>query len=367
MGLAIRCTVLAVMALGWSSLASAQEAATQPASRPTTRAWWNQGFPGGRRGPLPGGRTMPLISVKGNKFVDPDGKVVLFRGVSISDPDKIAGQGHWNQEHFQHVKELGVNVVRIPVHPAAWRERTPTEYLKILDQAVRWCTDLEMYVIIDWHSIGNLKMELFQDPMYDTTQKETFEFWRTIARRYNGNNTVAFYEIFNEPTTYRGQLGTCSWSEWKKLNEDIIALMRSYDTETIPLVAGFDWAYDLTPLIVEPIAAEGVGYVTHPYSNKRSKPWEPKWEENFGFAAEKYPIIATEFGFGAADASKIREDHYANRITKYCESKGIGWVAWCFDPQWGPTMLKNWDYELTGMGEYIKLAAQRPPATQPVP
>ena len=60
--------------------------------------------------------------------------------------------------------------MRIPVHPVAWRGRTPAKYLQLLDQAVQWCTDLHMYVIIDWHSIGNLKMELFQDPMYDTTQ-----------------------------------------------------------------------------------------------------------------------------------------------------------------------------------------------------
>jgi hypothetical protein len=28
-------------------------------------------------------------------------------------------------------------------------------------------------------------------------------------------------------------------------------------------------------------------------------PWEPKWDEDFGFAAEHYPVVATEFGFWA--------------------------------------------------------------------
>ena len=77
-------------------------------------------------------------------------------------------------------------IVRIPVHPVAWRERTPEKYLELLDEAVDWCTDLGMYVIIDWHSIGNLWMELFQDPMYNTTKIETYEFWRTIARNFAG-------------------------------------------------------------------------------------------------------------------------------------------------------------------------------------
>ena len=302
---------------------------------------------------------LPLIRVQGNKFVDPDGKTVLFRGVSISDPDKIEHQGHWNKNHFEKLKAMGVKLVRIPVHPSAWRERTPRGYLKLLDEAVDWCTELGMYVDIDWHTIGNLRMELFQDPMYDTTQKETFQFWRTMAHHFNGVNTVAFYELFNEPTLYRGQLGSMSWSEWKKLNEDMIQLIRAFDTNTIPLVAGLDWAYDLTPLNIEPIQAEGIGYVTHPYANKRSQPWPPKWEEDFGFAAAKYPVIATEFGFSVPSGTVLKADDYGPQIVNYLESHGISWTAWCFDPDWGPKLLQSWNYELTGSGEFFKQAMQK--------
>jgi aryl-phospho-beta-D-glucosidase BglC (GH1 family) len=298
---------------------------------------------------------MPLIKVEANKFVDLEGKTILFRGVSISDPDKVERQGHWNKSHFEKVKEFGATIVRIPVHPAAWRERTAEKYLVLLDSAVSWCTELKMYVNIDWHTIGNLEMELFQDPMYNTSKQETYQFWRTIAQHFRGNNTVAFYEIFNEPTTYRGQLGTCSWADWKKINENIISLIRAYDPETIPLVAGFDWAYDLTPILEEPINAAGIGYVTHPYSNKRSQPWEPKWEENFGFAAAKYPVVATEFGLGGSSGQNDDAD-YGNRIIKYLEGKGISWMCWVFDPEWGPRLLKSWNYDLTDGGEFFKKA-----------
>lgn len=302
-------------------------------------------------------KILPLIKVQGNKFVDPDGKTVLFKGLSISDPDKIEHQGHWNKNHFEKIKDMGAKLVRIPVHPAAWRERTPEKYLGLLDQAVDWCTDLGLYVLIDWHSIGNLEMELFQDPMYNTSKQETYQFWRTIAQHFKGNNTVAFYEIFNELTTYRGQLGSITWSEWKKLNENIIQLIRAYDPDPIPLIAGFDWAYDLTPVINEPINAEGIGYVTHPYSNKRSQPWEPKWEENFGFAANKYPVIATEFGFNQRSGQTIDDNDYPNRIIKYLEGRGISWICWVFDPEWGPRLLKSWDtYELTESGEFFRKA-----------
>ena len=127
-------------------------------------------------------------------------------------------------------------------------------------------------------------------------------------------------------------------------------------------MAGFDWAYDLTPLREAPIDAEGVGYVTHPYSNKRSIPWEPKWEEDFGFAASQYPLIATEFGFSMeSGAATAGPNDYGNHITKYLEGKGISWMAWVYDPEWGPQLLKSWDgFELTGSGEFVKQALHRP-------
>ncbi|MEO8711247.1 MAG: cellulase family glycosylhydrolase [Parafilimonas sp.] len=322
-------------------------------------AWW-QDSPPRFNGKNPKAKELSLIKVQGNKFINADGDTVLFRGVSIADPDKIEHEGHWNKQLFEQVKNIGSVLVRIPVHPVAWRERTPVKYLALLDSAASWCTDLGLYIDIDWHSIGNLEMELFQDPMYNTSKQETYEFWRTISKHFYGNNTIAFYELFNEPTTYRGQLGTVSWKDWKQINENIISLIRSYDNETIPLVAGFDWAYDLTPLREEPINAENIGYVTHPYPNKRSQPWEPKWEEDFGFAAHHYPLIATEIGFivqknDPADGA----EHYGDRITSYLEKNGISWLAWVYDPEWWPQMIASWDYTLTPAGEFFKKTMQK--------
>ena len=309
-----------------------------------------------KQGELSNPKKLPLIKVKGNRFVNEIGDTILFRGVAIADPDKIDQQGKWNRKLFEKVKEFGASIVRIPVHPPAWRMRTPYKYLQLLDQAVNWCTELGMYVIIDWHSIGNLSMELFQSREYVATRQETYKFWRTIASHYRGHNTVAFYELFNEPTTYFGQLGSISWAEWEIIMENLIKLIRAYDIETIPLVAGFDWAYDLTPLRLEPIDAEGIGYVVHPYSHKRKPPFTPKWEEAFGFAAEKYPLFATEFGFGtdSLDGFLQSDTLYGEEIIEYLENKGISWACWVFDPDWRPQLIKSWNtFELTVSGKFF--------------
>jgi len=344
--------------------------ANPPAAPARSHYWWRDQAPGAGRGAaLPNAAKMPLISVKGNRFVDPEGKPVLFRGLSISDPDKLEMQGHWNREHFVKVKEMGTTLLRIPVHPVAWRERGGVQYIKLLDQAVEWATDLNMYVIIDWHSIGNMTTGVYQDPMYETTKEETMGFWRAMSRRYGRHNTVAFFELFNEPAAF----GRVSWDAWKAIVEDEIAVIRANSQQVIPLVAGFDWAYDLTPLRLNPIAAEGIGYTVHPYSNKRTQPWEPKWEEDFGFAAAKYPLIATEFGGFAAPGTPIPAATaaapprpgfgnpailaaYGPAIIKYLESKNISWTVWCFDPEWGPTLIRDWNYTLNPSGEFAKAA-----------
>ena len=121
-------------------------------------------------------------------------------------------------------------------------------------------TELKMNVIIDWHSIGDLKAGLFQDPMYITSLSETNNFWRTIANHFSGNNTVAFYELFNEPTTYRGQLGSISWSDWKKINEDLIKIIKAFDEVSIPLVGGFIGLTIYFLFILERLDAQNIGY-----------------------------------------------------------------------------------------------------------
>jgi len=365
-GAALLCAAPLVFAQG------APPAPPTPAAAPqrVMHVWWREQGPG-TRPYTTDAKKMPLISVKGNRFVDPDGKPVLFRGLAISDPDKLDMQGHFNKAHFEQVKAMGTTLLRIPVHPIAWRERGGVEYIKLLDQAVQWATDLGMYVMIDWHSIGNMTTGVYQDPMYNTNKEETLAFWRAMSTHYNGNNTVAFFELFNEPAAF----GTVSWPEWKRIVDEEIDTIRYSNKQAIPMVAGFDWAYDLTPLRSDPIDRDGIGYTVHPYANKRPQPWEPKWEEDFGFAAAKYPMIATEFGgfamppapgapppppppaggrgFGGGAGNAAV---YGKAIIAYLESRNIGWTVWCFDPEWGPTLISDWNYTLNPSGQFIKAA-----------
>lgn len=303
------------------------------------------------------------VSVNGNDFVTEDGKTIIFRGLNTSDPDKLENQGHWNKAYFEEMKNWGANIVRFPVHPTAWVKRGKENYLKLLDDGIQWAGELGMYVIIDWHSIGNLRTEMYQHDMYDTTKKQTFDFWRTIGKKYGDNSTVAFYELFNEPTTYNEELGTITWDHWKELNKEMITIVRANGGKGIPLVAGFNWAYDLTPVKENPIEAEGIAYVSHPYPQKREKPWEKQWENDWGYVKAKYPLILTEIGFSGpedpgAHVPVISDESYGDAITNYSDEKEISYVVWVFDPQWAPRLFEDWNYTPSRHGKYFKKKLQ---------
>ena len=304
--------------------------------------------------------SLSLISVEGNRFVGPEGETVMFRGFSFSDPDKLDREGQWNRALFEEVRtRWNASIVRLPVHPAAWRERGEEAYLALLDDGLRWAEEASLYVIIDWHTIGNLRTELFQHPMYNTTKTETLRFWKSIAARYGDRPVVAFYELFNEPTRFNGTLGKISWEDFKGYMEEIIYMMRAHEAQGIPLVAGFNWAYDLTEAAANPINAPGVAYVTHPYPQKRPQPWEGQWQADWGFMAERYPVMAAEFGFMSADLPDahipvIADETYGEAIIDFFEERGISWVAWVFDPQWSPQLIEDWDFTPTLQGRFFR-------------
>ncbi|GAB4242561.1 MAG: hypothetical protein Kow00109_18280 [Acidobacteriota bacterium] len=307
---------------------------------------------------------LPALRVEGNRFVDAAGRTVILRGLNAADPDKLARDGQWNERYFQEMARWGANVVRIPVHPAAWRSRGSDAYLDLLDRGVDWAEQHGLYVVIDWHSIGNLKERKFQHAMYETDIDETIQFWKTIAKRYQGRAVVAFYELFNEPTVSGPRFGSMTWPEWKEILVRIIAAVRREDPAKIVLVAGFDWAYDLRPVAENPLDAPNVAYVSHPYPQKRQPPWEEKWEADWGFVADEYPVFLTEVGFCLEDEPGahipvISDESYGRALTAYAEKKGVSWAAWVFDVDWSPMLISDWNFTPTTQGRFFKTYLQR--------
>jgi endoglucanase len=305
------------------------------------------------------GNQLPKIKVEGKNFVNENGEIIRFKGVSFSDPDKLEKDGQWNRRYFEEAKNWGCNIVRFAVHPTRLNDRGWEEYFTLMDKGIDWATELEMYVIIDWHSIGNLNKEIWSRPMYTTSWNETVKFWKKVAEHYKGNTTVAFFELFNEPTSQGGKLGELSWATWRPTMEKLIDEINAVDDQKVYLVAGMDWGYYLDETVKNPVNRKNVAYVTHPYPQKRNQPWVPQWEKDWGHVADHYPIMATEFGFMGPDERGahvpcIGDESYGEAIMNYFGEKGISYTLWCFDPQWSPVLITDWNFTPSRQGRFFK-------------
>src|SRR5690606_5106433 len=51
----------------------------------------------------------------------------------------------------------------------------------------------------------------------------------------------------------------------------------------------------------------------------------------------------------------VKDDgSYGKRITDYLDKKGASWTAWCFEPDWPPQLISDWNYTPTASGEHFK-------------
>ena len=74
------------------------------------------------------------VTVKGNKFIDPQGNELIFRGLCFSDPVKLVSEGQWNERYFAEAADWGANIVRFAVHPTNLNRMGWEETFSAMDQ-----------------------------------------------------------------------------------------------------------------------------------------------------------------------------------------------------------------------------------------
>ena len=101
--------LLLIVFMNFNSDLSAQKAISGEESK----KWWKYGH-WQKPKPNPRAKSLPLIQVSGTRFVNSNGDTILFRGINISDPDKIEMEGQWNKKHFEKVKEIvGISLAQL--------------------------------------------------------------------------------------------------------------------------------------------------------------------------------------------------------------------------------------------------------------
>jgi cysteinyl-tRNA synthetase len=295
----------------------------------------------------------PPLRVEGARVVDPAGKEVLLRGVSMADPSMLGKE--WKKDHFELVvRAWKANCVRVPVHPGHWKSKGPEAFDALLDPAVEWCRELGAYLILDYHAIGNPKTGKAQKdkPEYDSSMDLARAFWKRAAARYRDKPWV-LYEIFNEP------MGI-TWTDLRPLAAELVGIVRAAAPDSVVIVSATDWTYDLRGPASQPLEAGNLLYAWHVYPVRGTA-----WDSYIAEARAKFPVIATEWGFDPDGDSVTRgtAEGFARPLLAMMDAHKMHWTAWCYHPQWGPPLLRGWGGELTPFGKLARawLAGERPP------
>jgi hypothetical protein len=289
-----------------------------------------------------------LLRVEGNQLVNEEGETVRLRGLMPIDPSDLHGQNRFSRRFFEEMRGMGANVIRLPVHPREWEE-DPDYLWRYIDRAVGWAGEMELYLIIDWHSIGNVQTgaaPLMPD-LYSHTFEMTVDLWQRVAAHFRDTPNVLF-EIFNEP---QGILV----ENWHRSATEIVEIIRAQGAEQPVIVGGVEYARDLSWVLEMPVEDDHVVYASHIYPAHS----EVLWGTYFGAASESYPVLITEWGFmdenASADQPYLNGDAegYGGPLMAYLDERGIGWVACWYDDSWAPPMFTlGWDAH-TNYGSFV--------------
>jgi aryl-phospho-beta-D-glucosidase BglC (GH1 family) len=291
----------------------------------------------------------PLLKADGNKISDSSGNPVIFKGIMPPDPRVLFSRYKFKKEFFQEIKNTGANVIRIPVHPNYYRE--DKDYLwRYLDPIVAWAGEMNMYVIIDCHYIGNIQDGSGdQMPEIDIHPKEfTKEFWTLTANYFKDVPNVIF-EIYNEPAQITPDV-------WADNANEIVKYIRDAGAEQLIIVGGVEYSKDLSWVLENPIADDNIAYASHIYPSHS----QSQWPSYFGDVSEKYPVLITEWGFIDEQRNSTKQNYligdensFGKPFIEYLNQKNIGWVACWYDDTWEPQMFKADFKGYTNYGSFV--------------
>ena len=309
-------------------------------------------------------------AVVGNRIIGPNGRPFLVHGVDRPSLEWDPSGDHLSLADFQHMAAWGANAVRISLNQDFWLRGScayDQGYAARVRRVVRWAQEAGItIVILDLHLSDRggdqgtwaCAVKPAQQPMAD---RNSLTFWQQVATTFRGNPRV-WFELYNEPHdvswsiwrnggTVPAQGGTPSWRAAGM--QQLYQAVRATGARNIVLAGGLNWAGDLTGLPTWQLDGYNIAYTVHSYfGGQGDADPVPLWRVRFGFAAARYPLVATEFGTYNCTAT------YEQNFIAYANQIGMGWTAWAWYPGGCgfPSLIENWSATPTVMGQAVRTA-----------
>ncbi len=288
------------------------------------------------------------LRTNGSKLENEKGEQVQLRGVSSHGINWFSDI--INKENLQYLKDnWNINVFRIAVYTSVDGDgyvnhpnNIDEEISKIIDIAVQ----LDMYVIIDWHTLQDNNPQQFKD--------QAISFFDKFSKKYS-NTPNLIYEICNEPN---GQ--NVTWdTDVKPYAEDLIPIIRKNSPKSLIIVGTPMWCTDLNAIVDNPVKFDNVIYSCHFYSGSHGS----ELRDKITYCLQSnIPIFISECGLtNAAGNGELYYDEFTQWIN-FINSNNLSWAYWSFSnkneasailkPEY--TVDYNIENYLTDSGKFVK-------------
>ena len=309
-----------------------------------------------------------VLHIESNHVFNARNQQVQLRGVNVPSLEYTSEGEHVLESVERAIRDWKVSIVRLPLAQDRWFGKLKSikdagaAYRTLVDTVAEQCATAKTYLVLDlhWSDCGQWEIDGGKPAQHSMPDLHSVEFWRDVATRYRNHPNIIF-GLYNEPHDVSWEIwrngGTVTdkapqWSRNPKpINYESVGMQRLYEVvrtvgaENIVTVSGLDWGYDLSGLLKgHALEGRNILYETHPYPQKK------QWEEKFGAVSQRYAVYVGEWGGGT------RDQEYFRSLIAYVEGRNLPWTAWSFHPACKPNMIKNWSYEPTTFGEFVKSA-----------
>jgi hypothetical protein len=323
---------------------------------------------------MPLSAATPWLHTDGNKIKDPEGNVVVLRGVDTIDLGSVE---LWREGAINLIDRLTnkndssggspgwyPRVIRLAVYPqdegdtsSPWYWETDHDdyYNNLLRPVVDYCKTRDLYAIIDWHYVGD-------DTWTKVTQ--TSAFWSYMAPKF-ANDSHVLFELFNEPLNTSPGNEAQEWASCKADMQTWIDIIRQTAPYNLILVAGPSWSQQIGPAADDPFPLENPNnnnlvMVAHIYPGHWLSGSQSWYLNHIEHCLTRYPVFMSEWGFcqtAGYDLLRGTITNYGQPLSDWREARKISSSAWVTDYAWEPPMFNfNWTLRVGEgeMGGFVK-------------
>ena len=253
------------------------------------------------------------LSVKNGRLTGQNGEAVRLCGMSTHG---IAWRGSYiNEDTFLTLRDgWQTNCIRLALYTAEFRGYCTggdkQELMGLVKKGVDLAVKLGMYVIVDWHVLGEKSPLVYAD--------EAERFFDELSRSYAGVPNL-LYELCNEPN------GPVDWAEIKGYAERIIPVIRKNSPGAVVIVGSPEWSQRVDMVLEAPLECENVLYSMHFYAATHK---DSLRERVRCCLAAGLPILISECNITEASGDGEPDEVSGGLWFEMLEEYKVGFICW---------------------------------------